>query len=91
MVTTRGRASGSYSGSSAKSIDEQVREFITSGDYSWYFGGHHYVFGAINEGIMELLDERLGLSGRDLRGIVRSTNSLFLGVQGLWRSKVLFC
>ena len=64
MVSTRGGAFGSGSGDGDEPIDERLYEFITSEITHGIMEATTMIFGTINEGIMELLDERI----RVLRG-----------------------
>ena len=60
MVSTRGGAYGSGSDAGAASIDERLRKFITYEITHGIMESTPVIFDTIKEGIMELLDERLG-------------------------------
>ena len=57
MVVTRGGGSGSCSG--LEPIDERLCELIVAAINLGIFDGTAVMFGTINEGIMDLMDERL--------------------------------
>lgn len=64
LVTTQGggysTGLGLSSGSGLEPIDERIHKFITSEITSGIIDVNPMVFGTIKEGIMGLLDERLG-------------------------------
>ena len=62
MISTCGRdfGSGSDSGSSIESVDERICEFFTSNITRSILDVTPVMFGTMKDGIMELLDERLG-------------------------------
>ena len=59
VVSGSGVGDGSGSGSRAWIMDYQMREFISFEITCNILEQTHKIFGAIKEGIMEILDERL--------------------------------
>ena len=60
VLITRDSSFDSSSGADVEPIDERMRGFIMSEITCSIFDVTHVMFGTINEGIMEIVDELLG-------------------------------
>ena len=76
VMSTRGGGSGSGLGDGTEPIDKRMRELI-SFEIRDSLEQSHVIFNTVNEGIMEILDERLGAFCTDIMVIMGSLTLSF--------------
>ena len=72
-----GAGEGSGSGSGAEQLDEQTREFFTSEVTRIILEQTPVIFGSIKEGILELMEEKLGTFRAEVAAMMGSRTLTF--------------